>query len=442
MLRPSQNRDTNFQSTSPAATLVAVFLFTVIFTLVATQPATAQLLTSVYNFPFTGIDGVYPVAGPIMDTQENLYGTTAYGGIYQHGICDGGGCGVVYKLTRSGSAFIPSTLYRFAGGNDGAISFSSLVFGFDGALYGTTVAGGGGSCNYNNGAASGCGTIFRLDPAEDCNGSLCIGTETVLYRFQGDQDGYFPYASVVFDSEGNLYGTTYQGGAYGVGTVYKLTQTDGQWVHSILYNFEGGNDGAGPIAGLTLDQSGNLYGTTSGGGAGGWGTVFELSPSGGNWNRTTLYSFTGADDGGDPAAGVIFDPAGNLYGATTVLGPAGSSGTAFQLVPSNGSWNFNLLTGFPAYQGGPQSNLTMDTGGNLYGTTYPNAYYQGYGSVFKLARTNNGWMLTPLYVFPGNGSEGGGTFGSVVLDQNGNLFSAAAVSARYGQIFEIRKPGN
>jgi hypothetical protein len=120
---------------------------------------------------------------------------------------------------------------------------------------------------------------------------------------------------------------------------------------------------------------------------------------------------------------VIFDSAGNLYGATTILGPPGSSGTAFQLVSSNGSWTFNLLTGFPAYQGGPQANLTLDAADNLYGATFPNAYYEGYGSVFKLPRTNNcGWRLEPLYEFPGNGSEGGGTIESVVLDQNGNLF--------------------
>jgi uncharacterized repeat protein (TIGR03803 family) len=256
----------------------------------------------------------------------------------------------VFQLDPSGN---PTVLYSFTGGSDGAYPEAGVIADVAGNLYGTTISGG----------ANDAGTVFQLTPA---------GALNVLYSFTGGSDGALPWAGMIADAPGNLYGTTYGGGASGQGTVFKL---DPSGTLTVLYSFTGGND-ASPWAGLIADTAGNLYGTTEGGD--GPGEVFQLTPSG---TLTVLHSFTGGSDGAYPEAGVIADVAGNLYG-TTWGGGAGGQGTLFQLTPSD------TLTVLHSFTGGsdgawPGGDLLVDAAGNLYGTTTGGGA-GGQGAVFEL----------------------------------------------------------
>jgi len=219
----------------------------------------------VYGFPGRPGDGAFPASGLIIDAQGNLYGTASQGG---SGTACSGGCGVVYKLAPDGTETV---LYNFTGGADGADPLSSLAIDGTGNLYGTTYEGGGTGCS-----GAGCGTVFKVTPG---------GTETVLYSFAGGLDGAQPLASVILDSKGNLYGTTYHGGGSGCGgsgcgTVFKILPGGSE---TLLYSFTGDTDGGLPLAGLTLDGQGNLFGTASIGGfipegTNGFGVIFKITP--------------------------------------------------------------------------------------------------------------------------------------------------------------------
>ena len=198
-------------------------------------------------------------------------------------------------------------MYSFAGGIDGVWPQAGLVLDATGNLYGTTV----------NGGASGSGTVFKITPA---------GVESVVYSFAGGTDGAAPLAGLVLDASGNLYGTTSVGGASCLGTEFKITPAG---VESVVHSFAGGTDGAAPQAGLVLDATGNLYGTTANGGASGNGTVFKITPAGG---ESVVHSFAGGTDGVWPQAGLVLDATGNLYG-TTYQGGASNFGTVFRIVP-------------------------------------------------------------------------------------------------------------
>lgn len=255
---------------------------------------------------FTGPDGVFPVAGLVRDKAGNLYGTTFYGGA--------SGEGTVFKLDPTGTETV---LYSFTGGADGANPHGSLILDKAGNLYGTTSLGGLLSC-----FGAGCGVVFKLDTT---------GTETVLHSFTGP-DGANPDAGLVRDKEGNLYGTTSGGGPSKEGTVFKLDTTP---TETVLYSFTGLADGAGPLAGLVRDKAGNLYGTTNQGGnlsckaPSGCGVVFKVDPAG---VETVLHSFTGGADGSVLYGDLVQDKAGNLYG-TTSNGGASGVGTVFKLTP-------------------------------------------------------------------------------------------------------------
>jgi uncharacterized repeat protein (TIGR03803 family) len=249
----------------------------------------------------------------------------------------------------------------------------------------------------------------------------------VLYSFTGGADGGYPgYGDVVFDQAGNLYGTTSLGGVNGFGTVFKLTPSGGGWTESVLYSFAGGNDGAFPYSGVTFDKVGNLYGTTTSGGANGGGTVYQLTPSEIGWTETVLWNFQAASDGSYPVGGVIFDQAGNLYGTTANGGPS-SGGTVYELTPSGGNWVFTLLYSFSGYAG-PFGGLAMDAAGSLYGTTYQDGTYH-LGSAFKLTLSGGSWIYTDLHDF-----DTGGIYpiGSVVLDAGGNLYGTASAGGSQG----------
>jgi uncharacterized repeat protein (TIGR03803 family) len=222
-----------------------------------------------------------------------------------------------------------------------------------------------------------------------------------------------------------------------MGTVYELAPSNGGWTENVLWTFSGGNDGGKPAAGVILDDAGNLYGTTQIGGTNGFGSVFQLAPAGSSWLQDTVYSFQNGSDGANPASGLIFDPSGSLYGTATSKGQGGG-GTAFKLTPQNGTWAFSVLYAFAGQGGGgPQANMTMDAAGNLYGTTYKDGAY-GSGSAFRLTPSNGGWTYTDLHDFT-SGGDGANPVSNTILDADGNLYGTAFAAGNYGDgvVFKI-----
>jgi len=347
-------------------------------------------------------DGAGTWGSLLLDKSGNLYGATGGGGVYSYG--------AVFELTpKSNGYWSEAVLHNFdRNGQDGYGSTANLVFGNDGVLYGTTTWGG----TYDYGTvfeltpgSGGWGEniIFSFDVSDGARpyGGVVVGkggilygtadvvfelatvsdgwTESVIEDFSNhDHDGNGPFAGLILDSSGNLYGTTEYGGAHNMGVVYELSpKADGAWKEQILHDFcpkgpPNCQDGHTPgVGALTMDTSGNLYGTTAGGGYC-CGTVFRLTPQGdGRWKETVLYNFKGGASGFEPGAGVARDKAGNLYG-TTVYG--GSSqcdcGVVFRLSPrKNGRWEYTVLHTFIGSNGAqPDANLILDTKGNLYGT--------------------------------------------------------------------------
>jgi uncharacterized repeat protein (TIGR03803 family) len=402
-----------------------------VLTMIATQRAKAQTYTVLHNFSGNQ-DGGYPYAGLTRDRAGNLYGTD-FGVLH-------GNDGVVYRLVNVNKSGGPlfSVLYAFTGNSDGNSDGqrpqSRVIFGPDGALYGTTSSGGTSTptCPY------GCGTVFKLQPPPTfCPTVNCEWIETVLYRFQGGSDGEGPgFGDLAFDQAGNIYGTTEYGGTDGAGTVFQLHLSNGGWTESVLYTFTGGSDGGSPYSGVTIDQAGNLYGTTFYGGSHGFGVVYELSPVGSAWTETVLYTFQDTtNDGAYPAGGLISDPAGNFYGATA-NGGADNVGVAYELSPSNGGWVYQTLHSFTyTYQGGgPLDTLFRDTAGNLYGSATYNPY--GFGGIFELA--NGNWTETGLANF-GSCNSGCDPVGNVILDEQGNVYGTtlSGGSPGVGTVWEI-----
>jgi uncharacterized repeat protein (TIGR03803 family) len=307
---------------------ISLALAIVLLLLSAATPAHAQE-TLIYSYG-PSPDGASPVASLVLDSKGNLYGTTLDGGADRFG--------TVFKITPGG---VETVLHSFpADSLDGALPEAGLVMDSNGNLYGTTSSGG----------AHGVGTVFEV---------TSTGTETVLYSFTGGPDGGIPYGGLVLDSGGNLYGTTRSGGAYHGGTAFELTPSGAE---TVWHSFGHGSDGKFPYAGLVRDSSGNLYGTTYNGGTAGLGTVFQITASG---TETVLHSFTGTSggDGAYPNATLIRDAAGNLYG-TTVGGSPGAS-IAFEI---SASGKETVLYSFPATDHA-YGGLIMDSTGNLYGTT-------------------------------------------------------------------------
>jgi uncharacterized repeat protein (TIGR03803 family) len=258
--------------------------------------------------------------------------------------------------------------------------------------------------------------LFNVKPpAHACAATICPWTDITLHSFGFGSDGASPIGNVVFDSQGNLYGTTYSGGTYGSGTVYKATLSGGTWTVSVIYSFPAyPNDGADPFSAVVLDSAGNLYGTTEFGGSGdcsiGCGTVFELSPSQGGWTETILHSFADEGDGCYPGP-LVFGQAGNLYGVTTICA------TVFELSPQQGGgWNFTTIY---TLTGGRAVSLAIDAAGNLYSANLYGGY--GYGNVFELSPSGGGWMYTDLYDFTG-GNDGLYPEGVAVTSPGGYLY--------------------
>ena len=339
--------------------------------------------TVLYTFT-GGSDGGSPSSGVVFDKKGNLYGTTPEGGP--------GGFGVVYTLAPAGQETV---LYGFSASASvqGQNSDGGVIFGVNGHLFGATLAGG----------PAGTGVIYEVSG---------VGEETVLYSFPGSPGGFSPEGMLVRDQSGNLYGTNFDGGI-GFGLIYKINP-NGQ--ETVLHAFTGGLDGGVPLAGLTPDSAGNLYGTTLFGGASNAGVVYKLTPTG---NLTTLYSFTGKTDGGEPDSAVTLDADGNVYGTATD-GGASSLGVVYKVSPAGVETVLHSFTGGTDGQY-PESAVTRDPAGNLYGATLGGGL-DNFGTVYRVAPSG---QETILYNFTG-GADGGQPLGSLLLDSAGNLYGTTA----------------
>lgn len=384
----------------------------------------ARGFTVLYTFQGSP-DGDLPEAGLIMDQQGNLYGTTEAGGDED---CpgDGTGCGIVFKLAPDGTETV---LHSFTGGSDGIYPEADLIMDEEGNLYGTTFTGGSSGCS-----GWGCGTVFAVAPDS---------AETVLYTFTGGADGAYPYAGLVTDNSGNLYGTTYQGGGtgcsdgQGCGTVFELAP-DG--TETRLHAFQDGTgDGQYPKGGVVRDRHGNLYGTTYLGGSLDGGTIFKLASDG---TETILHSFctyiNECPDGQFPDAGLIRDAKGNLYG-TTYQGGADGDGTVFKLAPDGTETVFYSFKGGSGDGSFPTDDLVRDDRGNLYGTTEygGRGCDYGCGTVFKVAPDGTEKVM---YFFT-CGSDGAAPVANLIAGQDDNLYGTAAEACGtgYGTVFALKK---
>ena len=308
--------------------------------------------TVLYSFT-GGVDGGEPYKGVTLDREGNLYGTAVTGG---SGSCEGG-CGVVYKLINSGGTWTQTVIHAFTGGHDGSGPGARVTVDRSGNIYGMTPTGG----------ANGLGTIYKINKE---NGGTW--TFRVIHTFTGGADGGSGSAGRMILSHGHLYGAATTGGTYGSGVVFELTpKRGGEWHFRTIYSFQGQPDGNFPYGALLFDHSGNLYGTTYYGGANGIGAVYELSPRPvGEWEETVLYSFQSGTDGNSPISNLVFDNAGNLYGTTSEGGLG--SGTIFKLSPTGGGqWMETVVHPFQGPPDGafPYNGMVADRFGNFYGAT-------------------------------------------------------------------------
>jgi uncharacterized repeat protein (TIGR03803 family) len=382
------------------ASVALVLAIALVSALAAPYPAQAQTYSVLLSFDGYPTDGRFPSAGVVRDPAGNLYGTTQLGGRF--------GGGTLFKLDTIGRETV---LDNFSAGKGGTYPCASLIMDTAGNLYGTTQYGG----------ASNSGTVFKVTKT---------GRKTVLYSFSGGNDGGNPSAGLIMDAANNLYGTTTWAGASGSGTVFKV---DASGNETVLYSFSGGKDGANPVAGVVLDPAGNLYGTTFGGGASHHGVVFKLDMTG---VETVLHSFAGGKDGAELYGGVVRDTAGNLFGTTYAQGPHGY-GTLFRLDPTGKE---TLLYSFKGKVDGanPSASLVLDATGNIYGTTFGGGAF-GFGSIFKLDKVRK---ETVLYSFTG-GSDGAWPYAGLMSDGAGHLYGTTleggtgCAGSGCGVVFEL-----
>jgi uncharacterized repeat protein (TIGR03803 family) len=377
-------------------------------------------LTVLETFTVSG----YLAPGIVEDSAGNFYGTSYnYGPTY----------GSIFQLTPGSGGWTENVIHIFSGGTDGGFPYGRLTLDQSGNIYGTAEEGG----------PTNRGIVFEFSPSA---GNTWI--EKVLHNFTtGGTDGWQPSANLIFDSAGNLYSTTDNGGAPectkagGCGTVFELSpSTGGQWTEQILYTFGNGDENDVQPQDILFDSSGNIYGTTfEGGGELCCGSVFKLTLASGHWTGTILYTFTGLKQQGYyPNNDIYLGPAGQIYGTTSYGGPTGLNGTVFELAPNGSGYTQTTLYGFPFADGDrPESGLVVDASGNFYGTTLLGGG-ANVGSVFKLAPSGKESLL---YSFSGTSDNGNNSVfpSSLILDSAGNLYGAAEETGtrQYGSIFEL-----
>lgn len=361
--------------------------------------------TVLYNFS-GGADGGSPHGGLVADSAGNVYGTATEGGISAS--CQGFGCGVVYELDTSANETV---IHSFTGKSDGAYPYATLVRDTAGNFYGTTAYGGSAAAACASNQLPGCGVVFRVDPA---------GQQFLVLHSFGMSDGNNP-SSLIRDGAGNLYGTTSSGGAFEQGVVFKLSASG---KYSILHSFTGGSDGANPLASLIEDTVGNLYGTTFGGGnqGCGCGVVFKLDTAG---NETVLHSFAGSaqGDGANPVAPLFQDSSGNLFGTTEYGGTSSGNGTVFE-VDSSGVET--VVFSFSGGTGGayPDTGVIRGPFAETFGTT-PYGGAHGDGVIFKLRP-----LYSEVVFYSFNGTEGANP--TAPLLPGGAFYGTALTGGVYG----------
>jgi len=369
-------------------------------TAMTSLPARAQTYKEKVIYSFAGgTDGESPVAGVVRDSSGNFYGTTNTGGADS--------AGTVFKLSKTG---VETVLYTFTGGTDGYLPYAGVILDKSGILYGTTAFGG----------AFNAGTIYEVNTV--------TSQETVLHSFVAGSttDGSLPYAGLIEDAKGNLYGTTLEGGdisceeGEGCGVVFKFDAMTGK--ETVLYTFTGNPDGERPEASLIRDAEGNLYGTTSAGGPADAGTVFEVIAA--TRTESVLYSFTGGNDGKRPVANLARDTAGNLYG-TTYMGGSALSGTVFKVDTSNQETVLYNFTGGADGQY-PFAGVIIDSQGNLYGTTI----FGGTSSDGVAFELDTAGAETVLHTF--NGSNGQYPVAILLPDGKGDFYSTTELGGTHG----------
>jgi hypothetical protein len=382
--------------------------------------ASAQVITSLYQFRSVGADGAYPESGVVPDNIGNLFGTTTAGGY---------GYGTVYKLTKPqmvGAFWKRTVIYRFRGVQDGCNPYGGVLLTSSGVLYGTT---------YGCGAFAE-GVVFSLTPLGTGQG----WRYRVLHQFGSvTNDGSHAFASLAMDKVGVLYGTASGGGQYNWGCVFSLRQMSSEnWTTTIIHSFGAtSSDGNEPNSVLAVDQTGALYGTTPYGGgittlgcgANGCGVVFKLSPPSPpskTWTETIIHSFSGLGDGSYTFGPVLLDNAGNVYGVANQGGSCPGCGVVYQLAPPqtvDESWTENVLHDFSGSGDGahPYGGLVFDSAGNLYGTTQGGG--QGHGVVFTLtpAILGGNWSESTVD-FKSNGTAGDNPLGDLTVDSSGVIY--------------------
>lgn len=381
---------------------MAVWTCSIVATIPANPAFAAYTFSSLYPFQ-GGSDGQAPDSAVVFDSAGNVYGTTEDGGHSGTGCLFGFGCGTVYKLTPDGTE---APLYSFNGGDDGEIPVGGLIIDGAGNLYGTTISGG----------VHGAGTAFQIAPD---------GSETVLHVFGDQGDGQIPYAGLAADAHGRMYGTTIGGGAFGYGTIFKVT-TGGK--ETVSYSFTGGSDGAEPYNSLILGKNGTFYGTSVSGGDWNEGTVFAFEPPGG---ESVLYSFHGAlKHGSQPYAKLVRDRDGNLYG-TTYAGGEHNLGAVFKVTPDGAETVLYSFKGGAADGAYPTRSLVLDGKNNLLGTTTwggkSGCSSRGCGTVFKVTQAGK---ETIIHLFKGD--DGSEPAAGLTLDSGGNLYGTTDSGGLHG----------
>jgi len=376
--------------------------------------AKASTTEIIYSFG-GGTDGEYLDTDVEVDAAGNLYGTSVLGGQF--------GGGTVWELSPVGGGWVHTVLYNFTGGADGGEPYKGVTLDASGNLYGTAVTGGSGSCE------GGCGVTYKLTR----NGSTW--TQTVLHAFTGGEDGSGPGSRVTLDKQGNVYGMTPTGGAFGLGTIYVLRpKANDTWNLQVLHAFTGGVDGSSGSAGRMVFHQGALFGAATTGGKYGSGTIFRLKPQNrGQWIYQPIYSFQGGLDGGFPYGGLTIDLSDNVFG-TTYYGGTDGVGTVFQLSYARGGWVNLVLYNFKASGDGnsPISNVVFDDMINIYGTTSEGG--AGSGTIFQLTQIPAGgtWVETLTHVFAGT-PDGAFPYSGMTPDGAGSFYGATVHGGADGE---------
>ncbi len=372
-------------------------------------PALGHAATLTTIATFNGANGLAPFAGLTIDSAGNLFGTTNWGGAANKG--------TVFEVAKGSGGYSLSTIATFDGTN-GSYSRAVLFADSAGNLFGTT----------NSGGAHDYGTVFELVKG---SGGYTLST---LATFDGT-NGISPNSALIADSAGNLFGTTNSFGPGGAGTVFELVKSSGGYSISTLAAFSS-NSGGNPVAGVIADNAGNLFGTTAGIGATDAGTVFELVKGSSGYTLTTLATFNGTN-GAAPYGSLMADSAGNLFG-TTYNGGANDKGIVFELAKGSGGYVLSTLATFNGTNGAnPAANLIADSAGNLFGTTWAGGA-NNLGTVFELIKGSGGYTLSTLAAF--NGTYGANAFGSLVADSAGNIFGTTVNGVASG-VYQITGSG-